>query len=75
MVVKAVENSFKVAKMVNPTMAEMRRRTHMAKAIAEEMRDLGWGKVRIKDTLGLALTAKLVGLIFDLEAVGSRSMW
>lgn len=74
-VVRAVEDSFKVAEMVNITRTELSHRIKLAKEIVEEMRDLRWGKIRIKDQLGPVLAARLVGIAIDLETLGLRSTW
>ena len=73
--VKAVEGSFVKAKMVTPTRAEAARRTKVAKQLVQDMSDLRFSTERIKDTLPLALDAKLAGLEFDLEALGKRVTW
>lgn len=74
-VVKTVEESFLTSEMRNPTHHEVKRRTEITKALAEEMRDLKWSKARIKDTLPRALRLRLTGLVVDLEAMGERSSW
>ena len=75
-VVRAVEQSLLVAKIAHLTKNEVRRRTDMAKKLAEQMHyDYQWSRQRITDLLPVALSARLVGLEFDLEALARRSTW
>ena len=74
-VVKAVEESFVKANMLHPTCHEASRRTKIAKQLVQDMKELRWSKPRIVDVLPRALSAKLVGLEFDLEALGKRAVW
>lgn len=74
--VKAVERSFLVAKMMVPTAKEVKRRCDIAIKLIKEMRfGHKWSRPRIRDNLSDYLSLKLMGLEVDLTRADRRGSW
>lgn len=75
-VTDVVTKSFDSHPVRHLTNNEVSRRTDAAKALVDLMRfQLRWSVPRIRDTLPIAFSAQLSGLVYDLEALGRRSAW
>jgi hypothetical protein len=75
-IVYTVEDSFFNRGMKNPTQAEVKHRTEVAKELVGAMRfEFGWSRQRIRDNLKIALDAKIAGLAVDLDVLGKRNTW
>jgi hypothetical protein len=62
--------------MRNPTRKEITERVDLCRKIVDTMRqELKWSKHRIRDTLDLAVRARLSGLHLDLSLLGRRGTW
>lgn len=74
--VRAVENSFIKAKMMNPSQTEAKQRVKLAVDLIKRMRfDYGWSRRRIKDQLSYYLSMEILGLDANLERASLKSRW